>query len=66
MSVFPITSFIANVGSALSISIIGFIYDFTKSYKLAFLLSGVMVGVSLIFISIAIYDRKKNILKNII
>ena len=66
MSVFPITSFIANVGSALSISIIGFIYDFTKSYKLAFLLSGVMVGVSLIFISIAICDRKKNILKNII
>lgn len=35
--IYPVISFAGNVGSALTISLIGYLYDFTGTYKIAFL-----------------------------
>ena len=56
---FPIITFLSNAGSALSLSIIGFIYDFSGSYMLAFVFSLVIIGISTIFLGIAIVERRK-------
>lgn len=49
--VFPVISFATNIGGALSLSIVGYIYDFTGSYTNAFLISLVIHAVDLVLLA---------------
>lgn len=53
---FPVVSFMGSVGSALAISLIGYVYDFTGTYKIVLYL---YVGVGIISLLLLIYSYKK-------
>jgi len=57
--VFPIFNFSQSIGGALSFSLVGFSYDFTGTYLVAFGIALVLQTVSLIALSTAIYWRRK-------
>ena len=44
---FPTISFASNVGAAISLSMVGYIYDFFGSYLYAFIIALVMILISL-------------------
>lgn len=46
--VFPKISFASNIGSAISLSMVGFIYDFFGSYVIAFFIALMMIGICLV------------------
>lgn len=50
---FPVVSFVSNVGAAIAFSTIGYIYDFTKSYTLAFILIVFLLILSIISLLVA-------------
>ena len=54
--VFPVVSFAGSVGSALAISLIGYVYDFTGTYKTVFYF---YVGVGIISLLLLIYSYSK-------
>ena len=49
---FPTISFASNVGAAISLSMVGYIYDFFGSYIYAFIIALVMVFVSILLLMI--------------
>lgn len=53
---YPVISFAGNVGSALSVSLIGYVYDFTGSYTSAFVLIIAFLVISLLML-IVVYQR---------
>ena len=62
--IYPIISFSTAVGGALSISLVGYIYDFTGSYVPAFIISLIFHMISLAFIFLAVRQvatKKKRI-----
>ena len=56
---FPVITFVSNVGSAAALSIVGFIYDFSGSYMPGFILSLGIIGISMIFLGISVLEKKK-------
>lgn len=54
---FPVVSFAGSVGSALAISLIGYVYDFTGTYKTVFYL---YVGVGIVSLLLLMFSYKKN------
>lgn len=50
--VFPKISFASNVGAALSLSLVGYIYDFFKSYNYAFIIALVLIATSIFLLII--------------
>lgn len=58
--VFPIISFLSNIGAALALSIVGYIYDFTKSYNYAFLL-GIVINIICLTLIIVVAKRNNKI-----
>lgn len=59
-TVFPKISFASNLGAAISISMVGYIYDFFGSYIYAFILVLIMIGICLVMLFVA----NKNIIKS--
>lgn len=57
--VFPSISFSSNIGVALSLSLVGYIYDFTGSYRYSFLLALTLNIIGLIFIFIILKTNNK-------
>lgn len=53
---FPIVSFAGNIGASLAFSSIGYIYDFSSSYRPAFLIIVLMLVVSAV--NVVLLDRK--------
>lgn len=53
---FPIVSFTGNIGASLAFSSIGYIYDFSSSYRPAFLIIVLMLVVSAV--NVVLLDRK--------
>ena len=53
--IFPIISFLSNIGTALSLSIVGYIYDFTSSYKIAFFIA---IGINMICLALIMFIIK--------
>ena len=49
---FPTISFASNVGAAISLSLVGYIYDFFGSYLYAFIIALTMIMISLAFLFI--------------
>ena len=49
---FPTISFASNVGAAISLSMVGYIYDFFGSYIYAFIIALVMIFVSILLLMI--------------
>lgn len=58
--VFPIISFLSNFGAAFALSVIGYIYDFTNSYRYAFILGIGINIICLVLITIVIKENKKS------
>lgn len=56
---FPIISFASNVGAAISLSMVGYIYDIFGSYMYAFIIALGMIVICVATLSITIYTRKK-------
>lgn len=56
---FPIISFASNVGAAISLSMVGYIYDIFGSYMYAFYIALAMIAICVITLSITIFTRKK-------
>ena len=56
---FPIVSFAGSVGSALSISLIGYLYDFTGTYKTVFYIFTV-IGLVCISLLLLANNKEKN------
>ena len=56
---FPVITFVSNVGSAAALSIVGFIYDFSGSYMPGFILSLGIIGISMTFLGISVLEKKK-------
>lgn len=57
--VYPIISFAGNVGSALSVSCVGYLYDFTNTYITAFLLALFFEALNLIMLMVLYTNRGK-------
>ena len=49
---FPTISFASNVGAAISLSMVGYIYDFFGSYIYAFIIALAMIFVSILLLMI--------------
>lgn len=56
---FPTISFASNLGAALSLSMVGYIYDFFGSYMYAFLLAIVMICICVITLTITLKNKEK-------
>lgn len=59
--VFPKISFASNLGAAISISMVGYIYDFFGSYVYAFILVLLMISICIIMLNITNKSIKKRI-----
>lgn len=46
-TIYPPVNFISNVGAAISLSAIGYVYDFFKSYQMAFMIIMIFVGIAI-------------------
>lgn len=57
--VYPILSFLAGIGGAVSMSLVGFVYDFTGSYMPAFWLSIILVFICVLLIATAKFKSTK-------
>lgn len=57
--VFPLFNFSQSIGGALSFSLVGYVYDFTGTYLVAFAAALVLQTISLIALFTAIYWRRK-------
>ena len=55
---FPTISFASNVGAAISLSMVGYIYDFFGSYIYAFIIALVMIFVSILLLMITTKTKK--------
>lgn len=51
--VFPILTFTSNIGAAVSNTMVGYIFDFTGSYQIAFLIAVVFQAINLVLLFIA-------------
>ncbi len=60
-TVFPIVSFATNFGSAFSVSLVGYIYDFTGSYMSAFIISLMfnVINILMIYVIVKVKLTKK-------
>lgn len=60
-TVFPIISFATNFGSAFALSLVGYIYDFTGSYAIAFMIAlGIhVINVVIIMMIVNVRNRKE-------
>ncbi|KAA9217480.1 MFS transporter [Aerococcus loyolae] len=56
--VYPSVNFIANAGAAVAVSMYGYLYDFSGSYRLAIILSIILAVVS--FLCLFLADRMKS------
>ncbi len=59
-TVYPVVNFINNAGAAVSLSIIGFIYDLFNSYKIAIILCIVMLIISIASLILAEVHRQRS------
>lgn len=57
--IFPIINFSQSIGGAFSFSLVGYAYDFTGTYLVAFGIALVLQTISLITLSTAVYWRMK-------
>ena len=57
-AVFPKISFASNLGAALSLSLVGYIYDFFGSYMYAFIIALVMMAICVMTLMISAKSRK--------
>lgn len=57
--VFPKISFASNIGAAVSLSMVGYIYDFFGSYMYAFIIALVMIAICIITLSITTKTNKR-------
>ena len=55
--VFPIISFGSNLGAAFALSLVGYIYDFTNSYNVAFILG---IGINILCLILMFIIVKRN------
>lgn len=55
--VFPIISFVSNLGAAFALTLVGYIYDFTNSYNFSFILA---IGINIICLSLIFVTTKEN------
>lgn len=58
-TVFPTISFASNLGAAISLSMVGYIYDFFGSYMYAFIIALIMIGVCMMTLTITIKTKYK-------
>ena len=58
--VFPSISFASNLGAAISLSMVGYIYDFFGSYMYAFILALAMIGICCLTLFMTIKFQKVN------
>lgn len=58
---FPVISFASNLGAAISLSMVGYIYDFFGSYMYAFILALVMMGICMLTLAISL--KYKEVIK---
>lgn len=58
-TVFPTISFASNLGAAISLSMVGYIYDFFGSYVYAFIIALIMIGVCIMTLIITIKTKYK-------
>lgn len=56
---FPSISFASNLGAAISLSMVGYIYDFFGSYLYAFIIALVMIGFCVLLLILTIKTRIK-------
>lgn len=63
-TVFPTISFASNLGAAISLSMVGYIYDFFGSYVYALVIALVMIGMCVITLFITKYKVLENGGKN--
>lgn len=59
---FPIISFVSNLGAAFSLSLVGYIYDFTNSYSYSFILA---IGINILCLILMFIIIKRNELSNV-
>lgn len=52
--IYPILSFVAGIGGALSMAVVGYVYDFTGSYSPAFLTALLFHGINLVLLYLAV------------
>jgi len=57
--IYPVISFFAGIGGALSMSVVGYVYDFTGSYVPAFITGLVFHGINVLFILVASKQSQK-------
>ena len=55
--VFPIISFLSNLGAAFALTLVGYIYDFTNSYNFSFILA---IGINTICLILTFVITKEN------
>ena len=58
---FPTISFASNVGAAISLSMVGYIYDFFGSYIYAFIIALAMIFVSILLLMITTKTKENEV-----
>lgn len=57
--VYPVISFATGFGGAFALSLVGYIYDFTGSYNVAFMIAFIIHLINIVLISMILWKKRK-------